>query len=87
MALTKQKTAEIVAKFGGNPQNTGSPEVQIALLTERITALQRHYATHKKDLLTRRNFLKLLGQRRALLKYLRKTDAERYARLIEQLGL
>lgn len=87
MALTKQKTAEIIAKFGGSPQNTGSTEAQIALLTERITALQQHYATHKKDLLTRRNFLKMLGQRKALLKYLKRTDAARYEKLVQQLGL
>ena len=78
---------EIIAKFGRNPEDTGSPEVQVALLTARINHLTEHLKEHKKDHHSRRGLLKMVGQRRGLLAYLKKTDIERYRALIEKLGL
>jgi len=85
--LTAEKKAEIFAKFGGNAANTGSIEGQIALLTERISALSNHLKTNKKDFSTHRGLMKLVGQRKRLLTYLSKHNLAGYRALIEQLGI
>ena len=79
--------AEIIEKYGRTPNDTGSPEVQIALLTARISLLTDHLKMHKKDHHSRRGLLKMVGQRRGLLDYLKKTDLEGYRALIEKLGI
>ena len=86
MAATINKQ-EIIAKYGRTPNDTGSPEVQIALLTARISLLTDHLKMHKKDHHSRRGLLKMVGQRRGLLDYLKKTDLEGYRALIEKLGI
>ncbi len=78
---------EIIAKFGRTPGDTGSPEVQVALLTARIVMLTDHLKQHKKDHHSRRGLLKMVGQRRGLLNYLKGVDIERYRALIAELGL
>jgi small subunit ribosomal protein S15 len=78
---------ETITKFARHEGDTGSPEVQIALITDRITHLTGHFKTHAKDHHSRRGLLKLVGQRRRLLEYLKKTDLQRYRALIESLGL
>ncbi len=78
---------EIIAKYGKTPEDTGSPEVQIALLSARISELTEHLKIHKKDHHSRRGLLKMVGQRRGLLDYLKKKDIERYRAIIEKLGL
>ncbi len=85
--ISKEKKAEIIAAYGRNPEDTGSPEVQIALLTERITELTEHLKNNNKDHHSRRGLLKMVGQRRGLLDYLKKSDMETYRSLIERLGL
>ena len=85
--LTAQRRKEIIADHQRKPGDTGSSEVQIALLTERIRGLTEHLKTHKKDHHSRRGLLLLVSQRRALLNYLRREDRERYRALIERLGL
>lgn len=85
--ISKEKKAEIIAEYGRTPNDTGSPEVQIALLTERINELNEHLDSHPKDYHSRRGLLKLVGQRRGLLAYLQKSDVERYRALIAKLGL
>ncbi len=87
MAIGTEKKQEIINTYRLHEQDTGSPEVQVAILTERITQLTEHLRTHKKDFHSRRGLLKMVGQRRALLNYLRKTDFQRYRTLIERLGL
>lgn len=87
MPLTKERKSEIVSQFGANPKDTGRTEVQIALLTQRITELTEHFKTHKKDHNSRRGLLKLVGQRRRLLDYLARSDLEGYRTLIKQLGI
>jgi len=87
MALTKEDKSELVKKFGEKDGDTGKTEVQIALLTERIKYLTEHLKTHKKDHHSRRGLLKLVGQRRRLLRYLQKVDIMRYRKIIEDLGL
>ena len=87
MALVQDKKQELVQKYKRHDKDTGSPEVQVALLTERITYLTEHFKTHKKDHHSRRGLLKLVGQRRRLLDYLRTSDQGRYKVLIEQLGI
>jgi small subunit ribosomal protein S15 len=87
VGLDAEQKKEILNKFGLHPADTGSPEVQIALLSERIKYLAEHFKTHKKDHHSRRGLLKLVGQRKRLLSYLRKKDAERYKNLIQELGL
>ncbi len=79
--------AEVIAKYGRKEGDTGSPEVQIALLTQRIEHLNDHLSVHKNDHHSRRGLLKLIGQRRNLLAYLKDTDIERYRTLISELGL
>ena len=78
---------EIVAKFGRNEQDTGSPEVQVALLTARINHLTDHLRIHKKDHHSRRGLLKMVGQRKGLLNYIKNKDIVKYRELIAQLGL
>lgn len=85
--MTKERKQEIIAKFGRDAQDTGSPEVQIALLTERINHLTDHLRTHKKDHHSRRGLLMMVGKRRGLLDYLIKTDIERYRSIIAELGI
>ena len=85
--VTKETKQELITKFGGDEKNTGSTEVQIALLTARINDLQRHFKENPKDHASNRGLLKMVGQRRRLLKYLRNTDIEKYRTLIAELGL
>ena len=87
MALTKEAKQEIVDKFGRATADTGSPQVQIALLTRRINELTEHLRTHKHDHHSRRGLLKLVGRRRRLLDYLSRKDLEGYRALIKELGL
>ena len=87
MALAQGKKTELVTRYRRHEKDTGSPEVQVALLTERIGYLTEHFKTHKKDHHSRRGLLKLVGQRRRLLDYLRVVDQSRYKTLIEQLGI
>ena len=85
--ITKAKKAELVNKFGGSDKNTGKPEVQVAILTERISNLTNHFGSHKLDLHSKRGLMKLIGRRRRLLKYINTQDADRYQELIKELGL
>ena len=85
--ISQEKKTEIIKAYGRTPEDTGSPEVQIAILTERIRELTEHLKVHQKDHHSRRGMLKLVGQRRGLLAYLKKTDLEGYRKLIERLGL
>lgn len=87
MALSKERKAEIVKKFGKNEKDTGSAQVQIALLTEQITALTAHLKANHKDANSKRSLMILVGQRRSLLAYLAKTDKDAYIKLIVDLGL
>ncbi len=87
MTLQKDKKTDIIEKFRIHETDTGSPEVQIAILTERINQLQGHLKMHKKDHASRRGLLKMVGQRRRLLKYLQTNDVERYRTILGQLGL
>ena len=85
--ISKEAKAEIIEKYKRDEKDTGSPEVQIALLTERINELTEHLKVHKKDNHSRRGLLKMVGKRRNLLNYLAKKDINRYRTIIEQLGL
>ena len=85
--ISKERKAEIIKQYGRTPEDTGSPEVQIALLTVRIEELTEHLKSNKKDHHSRRGLLKMVGQRRGLLEYLKKTNIEGYRELIERLGL
>ncbi|WP_373046037.1 30S ribosomal protein S15 [Vulgatibacter sp.] len=87
MALLKDRKQELVSKFARGEGDTGSPEVQIALLSERITYLTEHFKTHAKDHHSRRGLLKLVGQRRRLLDYLKRKDVSRYKTVIDALGI
>jgi small subunit ribosomal protein S15 len=87
MSITKERTDELVKEYGKTEGDTGSPEVQIAILTERIRNLTDHMQTHKKDLHSRRGLLVMVGQRRRLLDYLRRKDDARYRDVIARLGL
>ena len=87
MNLAEMTKSEIIAAFAQHEGDTGSPEVQIALLTARINHLNEHLKTHKKDHHSRRGLLLMVGQRRGLLEYLKKTDIERYRALIAKLNL
>ena len=87
MPLTKEVKQEIITKHGRSAADTGSPQVQIAMLTQRINDLTEHLRTHKHDHYSRRGLLKLVGQRRRLLDYLRSNDTDRYAELIKRLGI
>ncbi len=87
MSLNNEQKKEVVKKFGGNDQDTGKTEVQVALLSERIKYLTEHFKTHAKDHHSRRGLLKLVGQRRRLLDYLAKKDITRYRNLVKELGI
>jgi small subunit ribosomal protein S15 len=87
MAATKETKAEIIRKYGKNPQDTGSPEVQIALLTARINDLSPHFERFKKDHHSRVGLLKMVGKRRRLLDYLQEKDIERYRKIIAELQI
>jgi len=87
MAITKDIKETIIAKHAKHEGDTGSPEVQIALLTARIATLTDHLKTHKKDHHSRRGLLKMVGQRKRLMSYLRRTDVESYRQLVQDLGL
>ncbi len=87
MVFTTAAKREIIDRFRLHDNDTGSPEVQIALLTNRITSLNDHFKTHKKDHHSRRGLLKLVGQRRRLLNYLKKSDVSRYQHIIKELGI
>ena len=85
--ISKEKKAQIIAEYGRKPGDTGSPEVQVAILTARIAELTQHLQDNKKDHHSRRGLLMMVGQRRGLLDYLKKTDLEGYRALIEKLGI
>lgn len=87
MVLNPEVKKEIIDRFKLHDKDTGSPEVQVAILSNRINYLTEHFKTHKKDHHSRRGLLKLVGQRRRLLNYLRKTDVQRYQSIIKELGL
>lgn len=87
MALTKEEKAKIIEEYKVHEGDTGSPEVQIAMLTYRINTLNEHLKDHKKDFHSRRGLLKMVGQRRGLLNYLKNSDIERYRNLIERLHI
>ena len=87
MPLTKEKKQELIGKFGRSDGDTGSTEVQVALLTERINELTEHLRTHSKDHHSRRGLLKMVGKRRRVLRYLESNDLERYRSLVSELGL
>ena len=85
--IAKEKKQAIIAEYGRTPNDTGSPEVQVAILTARINELQDHFNQHPKDHHSRRGLLKMVGKRRALLEYLKKNDIEGYRNLIARLGI
>jgi len=87
LSLLKEEKQEIIKKFGQNNHDTGSPEVQIAMFTTRINQLNEHFKTHAKDHHSRRGLLRLVGQRKRLLEFLKERDIERYRTLIKELGL
>jgi small subunit ribosomal protein S15 len=87
MSITPERKAELISKFATNEGDTGSPEVQVAVLTERILNLTEHFKAHKKDNHSRRGLLTLVSTRRSLLDYLKKKDNARYLALIKELGL
>lgn len=87
MALAKEQKSEIIGSYRVHEADTGSPEVQVAILSERISYLTDHFKIHAKDHHSRRGLLKLVGQRRRLLDYLKGKDSERYADLIKRLGI
>jgi len=87
MSLTKERKSELIGKYGRGEKDTGSAEVQVALLTERINELTEHLRGHAKDHHSRRGLLMLVGKRRRMLRYLERTDLERYRALVKELGL
>jgi small subunit ribosomal protein S15 len=87
MTMTQEKKAEIIGQYKTHESDTGSPEVQIALITERIIYLTNHFQTHHKDHHSRRGLLKLVGQRRRLLDYVKNKDVARYRTIIKALGI
>jgi small subunit ribosomal protein S15 len=87
LSLTKEKKTEVIGKFASHEGDTGSPEVQVALLTARINDLTEHLRAHRKDHHSRRGLLMLVGQRRRLLNYLNRHDVERYRSIVQELGL
>ncbi|MCH8529873.1 MAG: 30S ribosomal protein S15 [Saccharospirillum sp.] len=87
MALSVEQKAEILKEFGTGEKDTGSPEVQVALLTKNIEGLQGHFKSHAKDHHSRRGLIRMVNQRRKLLDYLKRKDVSRYASLIKRLGL
>jgi small subunit ribosomal protein S15 len=87
LPLTKEKKERLIREYRMHDEDTGSPEVQIALLTERVNQMTGHLKAHPKDFSSRRGLLKLVGQRRRLLDYLKDTDLEGYRKIVEELGL
>ena len=87
MTITKERKQEVIKEYKRDEKDTGSPEVQVAILTTRINALTEHMRSHDKDYASRRGLLALVGQRRRLLDYLRKRDAQRYLTLIQRLNI
>ncbi|SON58219.1 30S ribosomal protein S15 [Hartmannibacter diazotrophicus] len=87
MSITAERKAALITEYGTKANDTGSPEVQVAILSERISNLTEHFKTHGKDNHSRRGLLKLVSQRRQLLDYLKRNDVERYQTLIGRLGL
>jgi small subunit ribosomal protein S15 len=87
MPLTREEKTDVVGKFQRSTHDTGSPEVQIALLSERINGLSQHFTAHKADHASRRGLLKMVNQRRKLLDYLKGKTPDKYAQLVERLGL
>lgn len=87
MSITAEKKKELIEEYKTHESDTGSPEVQVAILTHRISHLTEHFKTHAKDFHGKRGLLKLVGQRRSLLLYLKRTDIERYRALIARLGI
>ena len=87
MAMAKERKGELIEEFRLHEKDVGSSEVQIALLTERITYLTEHFQTHKKDHTSRRGLLKLVSRRRKLLDYLKSNDASKYSEIIQKLGI
>jgi small subunit ribosomal protein S15 len=87
VALTKERKTDLIDSYKKHENDTGSPEVQVAILSERITYLTEHFKVHAKDHHSRRGLLKLVGQRRRLLDYLKRKDTGRYAELIRRLGI
>jgi len=87
MSITAERKSELMTEFGKTAGDTGSPEVQVAILTERINNLMGHFRTHKKDRHSRRGLLKMVSRRRSLLDYLKREDNDRYADVIQRLGL
>ena len=87
MVMTHEKKKEVIEKYRVHTKDSGSPDVQVAILTERINYLTGHFKTHKKDHHSRRGLLKLVGKRRRLLNYLQKKDIEHYRKIIEKLGI
>jgi small subunit ribosomal protein S15 len=87
LSITEEKKQEIIENYRLHEKDTGSPEVQIAILSERINNLTEHFKTHKKDHHSRRGLLKLVGQRRRLLNYLKDNELERYSQVVSRLGL
>ncbi len=87
MTISKERKAELIREFGKNDKDSGSPEVQVAILTDRIRELTEHMKSHKKDFHTRRGLLMLVGKRRRLLSYIKAKDIENYRQLIAKLGI
>lgn len=87
MSITDERRAAVIKEYATKPGDTGSPEVQVAIMSERITNLTEHLKTHAKDFHSRRGLLVMVGQRRGLLDYLKRKDQARYAALIQRLGL
>lgn len=87
MSITVEKTAELVKEHGGSPSNTGAPDAQVAILSERIVNLTEHLKTHRHDFHSRRGLLMMVGKRRRLLDYIKRNDESRYRNLIGRLGI
>ena len=87
MALSSEKKGDVLASYRRGPKDTGSPEVQVALLSERINGLSEHFSVHKADHSSRRGLVRMVNQRRKLLDYLKRKNADKYRGLIEKLGL
>lgn len=87
MSITAERKQQLITEFASQPGDTGSPEVQVAILTERIKNLTEHFKEHKKDNHSRRGLLVMVGQRRRMLDYVKRKDVKRYEQLIERLGI
>ncbi|NGM16688.1 30S ribosomal protein S15 [Xiamenia xianingshaonis] len=87
LSITKERTAELIKEYGKSEHDSGSPEVQVAILTDRIRNLTEHLKVHKKDNHTRRGLMMLIGKRRGMLKYIKERDIEEYRVLIKKLGI